>query len=186
MGDTYRQQLFDVALDQYGYVTSADARELGIPVVELGKLAHRGRLDHVGYGLYRFPELPAGEYGHYLEATLWADRRGVLSHETVLALHRLADVNPAVIHLTVPAGYRPRRRGGQHYVIHHQDLKPDELAWFAGIRTVTPKTAIIQCLRGDTPTYLVRQAIETAADRGLVTRQAHEELTAELPEAVRG
>jgi len=33
-----------------------------------------------------------------------------LSHETALDLHDLCDVNPAQIHLTVPAAYRLRRR----------------------------------------------------------------------------
>ncbi|MDR2372899.1 MAG: hypothetical protein LBD77_02095 [Bifidobacteriaceae bacterium] len=37
-----RDVLWDVAVDQYGYVTAHDARDLGVPVVELGKLAARG------------------------------------------------------------------------------------------------------------------------------------------------
>ncbi len=185
MVESYRQQLFEVALDQYGYVNTADAHELGIPVVELGKLAHRGRLERVAYGIYRIPELPAGEYGPYLLATLWAGRRGVLSHETVLALHELGDLNPTTIHLTVPVGYRPRRQGGQLYTVHHQDLEDVDLDWFEGIRTVTPRVAIGQCIRDGTPTYLTRQATEIARDRGLLTTAERDHLAALLENAAR-
>ena len=34
-------------MGKYGYVTAADAHELGIPMVELGKLAARGQIRHV-------------------------------------------------------------------------------------------------------------------------------------------
>ena len=183
MAGSYRQQLFEVALDQYGYVSTADAHELDIPVVELGKLAHRGRLERVAYGIYRFPELPAGEYGPYLLATLWADRRGALSHETVLALHGLGDLNPTTIHLTVPVGYRPRRQGGQRYTVHHQHLEVADLDWFEGIRTVSPRVAIVQCIRGGTPTYLTRQATEIARDSGLLTAAERDHLAALLEDA---
>lgn len=185
MVGSYRQQLFEVALDQYGYVSTADAHALDIPVVELGKLAHRGRLERVAYGIYRFPELPTGEYGPYLLATLWADRRGVLSHETVLALYELGDLNPTSIHLTVPVGYRPRRQGGQLYTVHPQNLDAVDLDWFEGIRAVTPRVAIVQCISGQTPTYLTRQATEIARERGLLSAAEYDHLAALLEDAAR-
>ena len=49
---TYRQQLWEVALDQHGLVTARNATELGIPRIEpLVKLAHRGQLTRVGHGI---------------------------------------------------------------------------------------------------------------------------------------
>ena len=39
--------------------------------------------------------------------------RGVISHESALALHALADVNPSRIHLTVPRDNHPRAAGGE-------------------------------------------------------------------------
>lgn len=185
MGRTYRQQLFDVALDQYGFVTTGDAHELEIPVVELGKLAHRGKLERIAYGIYRFPELPVEPLGQYMLATLWTGRRGALSHETVLDLHELCEVNPTRIHLTVEPGYSPRRAGGELYVVHHQELAENQLGWFEGIRTVTPRVAIEQCIATGTPTYLMRQAIMTARDRGLILRGEHDRLLVMLKAAVR-
>jgi len=40
---TYLEQLREIALDQHGFVTSAQAVAEGIPKVELPKLAARGR-----------------------------------------------------------------------------------------------------------------------------------------------
>jgi hypothetical protein len=55
-------------------VTTDDAHDLGIPVIELGKLAHRGKLEHVSYGLYRFPDIPLSDRAPYMEAVLWVGR----------------------------------------------------------------------------------------------------------------
>jgi hypothetical protein len=41
LADTYRRRLRERALDQYGYVTTGDATDLGVPPVELRKLAGR-------------------------------------------------------------------------------------------------------------------------------------------------
>ncbi len=129
-GATIRERLWDVVVDQYGYVTTEDANALGIPVVELGKLHHRGRLARVAHGIYRFDEFPTSARDPYMLAVLWAGRRGVLSHDTALEVYELCDVNPARIHLTVPPGYRPRRQGGDGYVVHHEALTDAERGWW--------------------------------------------------------
>lgn len=99
-------------------------------------------------------------------ATLWPAGRGVLSHETALLLHELCDVNPDRIHITVPPGYYPRRRGGGLYVVHRADLHDGELTWLEGIRIVTPARAIEEAVATGVPPHLVQQAIGTARRRG--------------------
>lgn len=175
-------QLWEVALDQYGYVTSGDARRLGINVVELGKLSHRGQLERVGYGIYRFAQLPVTALHEYMLATLWAGGRGVLSHDTALDLYELSDINPAKVHLTVPNGYRPRRGDGDLYTVHHEMLDSGQIRRFEGIPIVTPPTAIDQAIGSAVPAHLVRQALETARGRGLVTAAEHADLASGLDE----
>lgn len=182
MVTTYRKQLFEVALDQYGYVTTRDAHELGVPVVELGKLGHRGQIQRVAYGIYRIPEIPVSPLDSYMLATLWTDRRGALSHDTMLDLYQLCDANPTRTHLTVPPGYRPRRRGGHNYAVHHAELGEDQLGWFEGIRAVTPLAAIEQAIEGETATHLIRQAVESARNTGFLTHNEHSMLTERLKE----
>jgi len=182
MAGRIQRQLWEVALDQDGYVTTDDAHRLGINVVELGKLAHRGQLERIGYGIYRFPQLPPTQYAPYLLAVLWTGSRGALSHATAIELYELAEINPNRIHVTVPPGYRPRRQGGELYAVHHQQLDAADVGRFEGIPIVKPAVAIHQVIDDGTPSHLVRQAIETARNRGQVTSAEHDALDTKLQE----
>jgi predicted transcriptional regulator of viral defense system len=158
-------------VEQYGYVTSADAHRVGAPVVELGKLAGRGKLERVAYGLYRFPEWPAGARDHLMEAVLWTrDPDAALSHDTALDVYELSDINPGLIHLTVPRRSGPLRR--RHvpaaYFVHYETLAPSQRGYWEQIPTVTVPTAIDQCIASGVRPDLVRQAIDTARAQGLI------------------
>jgi predicted transcriptional regulator of viral defense system len=170
---TIREELWDVALDQHGYVTTRDAVRLGVPEVELRKLASRGKLAKVFQGVYRFPELPATQYDQFMEAVLWArDPLAVLSHETALDVRELSDVNPNVIHVTIPKRKNPIRRNEmpEAFVVHYEDLKPEQRGWWEEIPCVTVETAIDQTITSLPRPDLVAQAIEQAEDQGLITK----------------
>lgn len=163
--------MWDVAVDQYGYVTATDARQLGAAVVELGKLSARGKLTRVAYGLYRFPEWPAGPRDHLMEAVLWTrDPDAALSHDTALDVYELSDINPGRIHVTVPHKAKPlrRRQAPTAYVIHYQDLGPTQRGYWEQIPTVTVPTAIDQCIAAGVRPDLIRQAITEARAQGLI------------------
>ncbi|MFC1611162.1 type IV toxin-antitoxin system AbiEi family antitoxin domain-containing protein [Myxococcota bacterium] len=161
---------FDVAVDQHGYVTFDDLRRLGADPALLRQWRQRGRVERAAHGIYRFPQIPATPHDPLMLATLWPAGRGVLSHETALEAHELCDVNPAKIHITLPPNYRPRRRGGEQYVVHHDRLDNADVTWYEGIRIVTPAVAIRQAIESKLPRQLVRQALETAKKRGSVPR----------------
>lgn len=168
---TIRDVLWDVAVEQYGFVTTTDAHRLGVPVVELGKLGARGKLKRVAYGLYRFPEWPVGSRDHLMEAVLWTrDPAAALSHETALDVYELSDVNPDRVHVTIPQKANAMRRVHvpAAYVVHHDDLSPGQRTFWEQIPTVTVATAIDQCIAGGLRSDLVRQAIEQARARGLM------------------
>lgn len=167
---TTRQTLWEVALEQDGYVTQSDARSLGLPANALAELAHRGKLSRETLGVYRFAEFPASRAAGYRFAVLWTGRPGAaLSHDTALSLLDLSDINPSRIHVTVPNGERIRRAGGDGIVVHHEDLSNEDLGWWEGIRCVTPYTAIRQAIDTRVPTQLVRQAMSEARARGGIT-----------------
>lgn len=164
-------QLLELAHDQYGYVTPRDARELGIDPLRLQDLARRRLADHVAHGVYRIPLVPRTGLDQYMEATLWPQAvQGVLCHETALDLHELCDVNPAKIHLTVPATYRPRRVVPKLYVLHRRDLAARDVTRHEGIPVVTPYRAILDGIEAYLGPRLLNQAIENAEARGLLTR----------------
>jgi predicted transcriptional regulator of viral defense system len=95
--------LFEIAADNYGFVTVDEARRAGIRPQRLAEMAARGALRREGFGLYRLEPFPEQELDPYRKATLWPHGvEGVVSHETALDLHGLSDVNPAKIHVTLP------------------------------------------------------------------------------------
>jgi predicted transcriptional regulator of viral defense system len=160
--------LAEIAVDQYGYVTAQDAEQHGVDPHRLVEMARRGTIERVAHGIYRMPVIASTGLEQLMEATLWPRGQGVLSHETALDLHKLCDVNPAKIHVTVPRAYRITRDVPQPYLIHHRDLEAEEVTRHEGIAVVTPIRAILDGiathLRGD----LLGQAVETARGRGLL------------------
>ncbi len=176
-----RDDLWDVAADQLGFVTAQQATELGIGAPALQMLVHRGTLARVAHGVYRFPKYPEGPYDQYLLAVLWTRApEACLSHETALDVLAISDVNPDRIHVTVGKHRRLRRAGGETYLIHRQDLAPEQVGWWQQIPTVTPAAAISQCIAYGTPTHLLRQAIERGHAQGYLKLAQREALTQEL------
>ncbi len=162
-------QLALIAAEQQGLVAAADAREAGIDPHRLVDMERRGTIERVARGLYRFPLLdnrPA--LGQLTQATMWADRRGVLSHDTALDVYELCDVNPAQIHITIPTSYRLQKPVPRLYAVHKRNLGKGERTLYEGIPIVTPQRAILDGIESGLRTDLLRQAIDAARKRGQV------------------
>jgi predicted transcriptional regulator of viral defense system len=174
--------LYEIAEDNYGFLTVEDARRARIRPQRLAEMARRGSLHREGLGLYRLDPFPAHELDAYRKATLWPyGVEGVLSHETTLDLYGLSDVNPAKIHITVPKRYRLRRREAPpSYRFHHEDLDERDVTRHEGLPIVTPAKAIRQCHEANLRRDLLRQALEDAKQHGLLTRSAYDALMREL------
>lgn len=178
---TARQMLWETAVDQYGYFTLRDAAALGIDRQTVAMLAHRHSVERAATGVYRFPELPVTEFDTYELAVLWTGcEEACLSHDTALAAYDVCDINPERIHVTVGKNRRIRRRGGSMYEVHYEDLAPAEIGWWQQIPTVHLPVAIMQCIRGGVPTYLLRQAIDDGGRRGVLSPADQAMLGAEL------
>lgn len=174
--------LYEIAEDNYGFLTVKDARQVGIRPQRLAEMARRGSLRREGLGLYRLDPFPPHELDGYRKATLWPyGIEGILSHETALDLYELSDVNPAKIHVTLPKRYRLRRRQAPPaYRFHHEDIEANDVTRHEGLPIVTPATAIRQCHAAHLRRDLLRQALEDARQRGLISRDAYQELMGEL------
>jgi predicted transcriptional regulator of viral defense system len=175
-GIVYRR-LFELATEQYGYVTADDARDLGIDPHRLVVLAARGDLDRVAQGLYRFSVIPTTMRDQWMEATLWARRRGVLSHETALELWDLGDVSPAKVHVSVPRALKLRRSAPPAYAVHVRDLHEAEVTRHEGIPVVTPVRAILDAIETHVSPHLVEQSARIAVERGLLSREEQQQLS---------
>jgi predicted transcriptional regulator of viral defense system len=172
------ERLREIAVDQHGLVTSAQAAESGVSLASLSMMVRRGRLEKAARGLFRVPQVPATPYDSYMQAVLWTGfPEACLSHDSALDAWEISDINPDRIHLTVAARRRITRQVPHSYAIHHQDLLSEQMTWWEGIPTVTAATAIRQCLASGVPTYLIRQAIERSTRTGLVPAAELKRLT---------
>ena len=156
------------AAEHHGYVTTRDARHLGIDPTQLRLLAARGRLERVGRGVYRVGVLPRGDHDEFAGAVAWTLGRGVVSHESALVLYGLSDVNPSRIHLTVPRNNHPRAAGGDLYRLHRRDLIADDVTEVDAIPVTTAERTIRDCIADGTDPYQVRRALDRAEAEGLV------------------
>jgi predicted transcriptional regulator of viral defense system len=165
------ERLLEIAANQRGFVSTHDAATAGVAPVQLRKLAQRGRLERCAQGLYRLVAFPHRDNDELMRAALWADGRGVISHQSALRLWDLADVNPARIDITVPAPYRPRREGGGQYRIWVRSLDPQMIDYVADIPVVVPERAIVDAAWAGLQPRFIEQAIRTARERRLFGRE---------------
>ncbi|MGL5859296.1 MAG: type IV toxin-antitoxin system AbiEi family antitoxin domain-containing protein [Angustibacter sp.] len=176
-----RDVLWDLATGQHGFVTAQQASAAGIDKHALQMLVHRGTLDRAAHGVYRFPRYPVGEHDRLMLAVLWTRvPEAALSHESALDVYGISDVNPNRIHLTVGKQRRFRRAGGQGYMVHFEDLGAAQVGWWQEIPTVTPATALEQCIADGTPTYLLRQAVERGHAQGYLKTAERDALAQQM------
>jgi predicted transcriptional regulator of viral defense system len=177
MPTTYRDALREIAYDNHGYVTTAEAAGVGVPAVELPKLTARGGLDHIGYGLYRVTDIPPTDEDQFAEATLRAGDDAYLRGDAVLALLGLADVNPKKI--TVGTTRRVRR-AMPPYVKLIQTLAETRTVRYRGIRAQHVAEALLEC-RGRVPAGRLRDAAVKARSEGLLTTAEWKRVRKEIP-----
>ena len=177
LADTNRRRLRYRALDQYGYVTTRDAGELGVPVVELRKVAHRGGLEHIAYGLYRFDDIPRTDRDQYMEAVLRVGIDAYLTHDAVLALHDLGLVNPR--HLRVGTPKRARLQLPAYIEVIQRRLEAVDLTTYEGIPAATVARALLDS-RGLVMRDRLVEAGHEAARQGLLRRSEAGRIVAEL------
>lgn len=166
-----------MAIGQYGYVTTADARSLGIPVIELGKLAARNQVRHVAYGLYRFDDLPPTRYDQFFEAVARVGKDAHLTGDAVLALHNLALVNPRQVR--VGTTRRVRSTLPAWIKVVNEAVDPDELTRYELI----PSTTVAHALRACSGTVMSDRlvtAVDEARREGLITTTEARELRHEF------
>jgi predicted transcriptional regulator of viral defense system len=169
-------ELLELALDQYGYISSRDARAAGIDPRRLVEMERRETLRRVAHGLYRFPVVPVTDLDQLREAPLWPRGQGVISHESALELHDLCDVSPSRVHVTVPATYRLSRDPPRAFVVHRRRLDPTEVVFHEGIPVVTPLRAIRDGIETHLGGHLLDQAVDSARRRGLIASDELDEL----------
>ncbi len=176
----YRSALYALAAEHHGLVTTEMARAVGVPSVEVRKLAARGGMSNIARGLYRVDGIDGGDRAPYAEAVLRVGEDAHLVGDSVLAFHDLALVNPRRIKVGTPR--RVRKDLPSHIQLVHTRTDPADLTEYDGIPSLTVTAAIRDSIGAVMPERLT-DAVERAADEGLVRRRDATALLAEIEAA---
>lgn len=162
---SYYDDIYEAAVDRHYLFTTADARTLGIPGIELVKLARRGRLESLGNGVYRLARYVPMDSDPYAVAVARAGAGAFLWGESVVALLGLAPTNPDRIFV---ATKRRVRRSLPEGIVLVRAPYNETPTVYEGVASQLVSHAISACRSTIMPGRL-RQAIERARAEGYIT-----------------
>lgn len=177
---TYRQILRELAFDTHGVITVRDAEAAGVPAVEVRKLAGRGALTRVGYGVYLMNEAPRDALTEFAIAVALVGEDAVLADEAVLAAHDLAQVN--LRRIRVATSDRVRKQFPASVELVHLDIPAEDRDDIDGVPAQRLGRALLAS-RGRVMTSRLVDAARLAAARGLIDQAEAQTVVAELENA---
>jgi len=162
---SYYEALYQVAEQQAGYFTTAQARAAGYSQRQLTYYVKVHGFVRMRPGIYRLSHYPASANEDLFLAWLEVGPHAVISHESALALYELSDALPAAVHLTIPPRSSRRHSGVR---LHTNRLSTDDITSFGGLPVTTVPRTILDVAASGLGDELVIQAVHQALQRGLV------------------
>ena len=145
-------QLADLAASQWGMVTAAQARHLGVSAQQIARMNRNGMLQRLQHGVYRLAGVPHDPLADLRAAWLSLDPEitaadrlarpdpiGVVSHRSAARVHQLGDLDADINEFTVTAPKRTRHPDAR---IYKRDLTGDDWEVIGGLPTTTVATTI--------------------------------------------
>lgn len=173
---TLYDDIYEVAADNYGLVTSAQAKGVGASDKELSRIAKDGRLTRIGYGVYRIKHWVPTERDVFAESVALVGSDAYLYGESVIAMHALAPTNPARVHVATPNRVRKSLPASIKVTRRHNC---GDTTVYEGIPSQTIPAAIRSCRATMMKSRLV-DATRRARELGLVNAGEASELLEEL------
>lgn len=146
-------ELADLAAEQWGLVTAAQARGLGVSNQTAARLTERGTLERLAYGVYRVTGAPAGPLDELRAAWLAIEpsrRAGervqdevpvVVSHRAAAAaVYGYGDLDGDAYEFTTPRRRQSRRPDVR---FHRADVDPGDWTVVDGLPVTTPERTIV-------------------------------------------
>ncbi|MCI8424632.1 MAG: hypothetical protein HFJ72_03065 [Adlercreutzia sp.] len=164
-------EIYEIAADNYGLVTSAQARKLGVTKVELSRWVANERLERRGRGVYKLVKYVPTELDPYAEAVALVGDGSFLMGEAVLAMHGLALANPRRLSIGTPE----RIRKSIPKWIAPATVRGKTTTQYEGIPSQTVAEAILDC-RGSVMPERLKSAVDEARERGLITEAEYEQV----------
>lgn len=159
-------ELWGLAEDNFGIITSAQAEELGVSRQNMRKMTKAGLLTRLCHGVYQVKHHVPAANDVYAAAVAMVGEKGYLRGASVIALLNLAPTDPAFIY--VGAENRVRRRLPDGYVV--RDMKAAETTFYDGIRCQKLAAALREAREeGVMESDRVHVAASKANEEGILT-----------------
>lgn len=169
-------EILELSLDNYGLVSFAQARELGIAGSELNRFVEAGRLSKVGRGLYQVTARIPTSYDRFAQAAALVGEGSVLYGTAVLSMMDLANVNPREVEV---ATNRRVRKELPEWVHMRSGDNVGEVTKYQGIPSQTVYYAIMSSSDMVMSDRLL-DAAEKAYERGLISGDELDSIRDEL------
>jgi predicted transcriptional regulator of viral defense system len=168
----------EVAEDQWGLVTRAQALAVGVPRATFARLVAAGALVRVAHGVYRIAGGP--DPGHVDLRAAWlqldpsapawqrveSDQVAVVSHRSAAELYGLGDLIADTHEFSVPVRTQTRR---QDVRLHLRQVPPDDRDVAQGLPVTRAHRIVVDLLSGYEDGSAVATIAVEAVRRGLTT-----------------
>lgn len=171
-------ELLEIAGNQHGYFTTAQAEAAGISRRALSGRVRKGILEHPAHGLYRLPQYRATPLDEFYELQTIAPD-ATFSHDTALSLYEISDVLPIKIHLTIPPTSGMKPRPGVR--LHRSAIDRRERVLRNGLWLTSPARTLLDCARAGLDPAQLLGAGREARSRAMLSRAEVEDLSSVYP-----
>lgn len=170
------EELWGIAEDHFGLITSKQAVEVGVSRQCVRALADSGRLTRLGYGVYRVLHHAPTRLDVYASSVALVGESGYLRGASVVALWDLCPTNPAIVYV----GAAKRVRRSLPTGIRLTDCRPCETVYYEGIRCQTLVEAL-RCAKaeGMIESDRIADAARAAKAKGLMDNEECAEFQSE-------
>jgi hypothetical protein len=151
MGRSKIAELADIAVGQWGMITTAQAAASRVSPQVVARLARGGELERLAHGIYRLAGSPPHPHDDLRAAwlaleprrtaseRLATDTAEVVSHRSAAVLHELGDVDADVLEFTAVVRHQTRRRDIR---IHRGVVDASSRTLVGGLPVTTPLRTI--------------------------------------------
>ena len=176
------QLLFEIAENQQGYFTSADAKKLGYDYPHQHFHVKQRNWIRIDHGIYRLSRFPIAPHQDLIRWWLWSRKKAVVSHETAAALYDLGDLLPAKIHLTVPVNFR--KSPTKSLALHKAALSEFEIEKRDGFPVTKPLRTILDLARSHLDDERLEAVARDAILKGIASRREILDALATTPKGI--
>jgi predicted transcriptional regulator of viral defense system len=144
------EQVYALLKERGGYLTMREARENGITNKTMQRMADRGLIERVAYGLYTGMDV----FPDPFFVAQYRCPKGVFSNETALFLHNLSDRDPLRLMMTIPSGWNTELLTDDSFLFFYSSPKKMglgvcETATASGMKAKVydPERTLCDCLK---------------------------------------